>query len=232
MTTIAIMPLSIIIPTLNEGHQIAAILTRLQGYRSQGVEIILVDGGSSDRTVELATHLADRVITSAAGRATQMNAGATLATGGVLLFLHADTILPDHAPQLILQGLSRARYRWGRFDVTIAGNHFFLAVIGWFMNHRSRLTGIATGDQAIFMTHTVFDQLGGFPDQPLMEDVEMTSRLRKLGPPLCLHERVITSGRRWEKQGVWRTIWLMWRLRLQYFLGAKPADLHRSYYGK
>ena len=226
------MPLSIIIPALNEGHQIATILARLQGHRSQNTEIILVDGGSRDDTVELAAPLVDRVITSKAGRATQMNAGAALATAEVLLFLHADTVLPAHAPQLILQGLTDARYRWGRFDVTIAGDHFFLAVIAWFMNHRSRLTGIATGDQAIFMTREVFDQLGSFPDQALMEDVEMTSRLRKLGPPLCLHEHVITSGRRWEKHGVWRTIWLMWRLRLQYFLGTKPADLHRSYYGK
>ena len=226
------MPLSIIIPALNEGHQIATILARLQGHRSQNTEIILVDGGSRDDTVELAAPLVDRVITSKAGRATQMNAGAALATAEVLLFLHADTVLPAHAPQLILQGLTDARYRWGRFDVTIAGDHFFLAVIAWFMNHRSRLTGIATGDQAIFMTRAVFDQLGGFPDQALMEDVEMTSHLRKLGPPLCLHERVITSGRRWEKHGVWRTIWLMWRLRLQYSLGAKPADLHRRYYGK
>ena len=226
------MPLSIIIPALNEGHQIATILARLQGHRSQNTEIILVDGGSRDDTVELAAPLVDRVITSKAGRATQMNAGAALATAEVLLFLHADTVLPAHAPQLILQGLTDARYRWGRFDVTIAGDHFFLAVIAWFMNHRSRLTGIATGDQAIFMTREVFDQLGGFPDQALMEDVEMTSRLRKLGPPLCLHEHVITSGRRWEKHGVWRTIWLMWRLRLQYSLGAKPADLYRRYYGK
>ena len=226
------MPLSIIIPALNEGHQIATILARLQGHRSQNTEIILVDGGSRDDTVELAAPLVDRVITSKAGRATQMNAGAALATAEVLLFLHADTVLPAHAPQLILQGLTDARYRWGRFDVTIAGDHFFLAVIAWFMNHRSRLTGIATGDQAIFITREVFDQLGGFPDQALMEDVEMTSRLRKLGTPLCLHERVITSGRRWEKHGVWRTIWLMWRLRLQYSLGAKPADLYRRYYGK
>ena len=226
------MPLSIIIPALNEGHQIATILARLQGHRSQNTEIILVDGGSRDDTVELAAPLVDRVITSKAGRATQMNAGAALATAEVLLFLHADTVLPAHAPQLILQGLTDARYRWGRFDVTIAGDHFFLAVIAWFMNHRSRLTGIATGDQAIFMTREVFDQLGSFPDQALMEDVEMTSHLRKLGPPLCLHERVITSGRRWEKHGVWRTIWLMWRLRLQYSLGAKPADLYRRYYGK
>ena len=226
------MPLSIIIPALNEGHQIATILARLQGHRSQNTEIILVDGGSRDDTVELAAPLVDRVITSKAGRATQMNAGAALATAEVLLFLHADTVLPAHAPQLILQGLTDARYRWGRFDVTIAGDHFFLAVIAWFMNHRSRLTGIATGDQAIFITREVFDQLGGFPDQALMEDVEMTSRLRKLGPPLCLHEHVITSGRRWEKHGVWRTIWLMWRLRLQYSLGAKPVDLYRRYYGK
>ena len=228
------MTLSIIIPTLNEAGTIQLVLARLQTLRSAGAEIIVVDGGSHDRTAEfakpLAAPLVDHMIISDVGRARQMNAGARISTGEVLLFLHADTLLPADADLLILQGLAKTNRSWGRFDVTIAGDHFFLGVIGWCMNLRSRLTGIATGDQAIFMTRTVFDQLGGFPDQALMEDIEMTSRLKKKGAPLCVQARVVTSGRRWEQHGVWRTILLMWRLRLQYFLGAKPSDLHRTYY--
>ncbi len=224
------MALSIIIPALNEANTIRLVLTRLQTLRASGTEVIVADGGSHDRTAALAAPLVDRVIISDAGRAKQMNAGVRISGGEVLLFLHADTLLPADAERLILRGLAETHRHWGRFDVQIAGEHFLLRVIGWCMNHRSRLTGIATGDQAIFMTRAVFDQLGGFPDQALMEDVEMTSRLKKCGAPLCLHERVVTSGRRWEQHGTWRTIWLMWRLRLQYFLGAKPGDLHRTYY--
>ena len=226
------MQLSIIIPTLHEAGDIEAALSRLQALRTRDVEIIIADGSSNDRTADLAKPLADRVITSERGRAKQMNAGAAIATADVLLFLHADTILPADADQLILRGLANTRRGWGRFDVAISGAHFFLPVIAWFMNHRSRITGIATGDQAIFMTRAAFATLGGFPDQPLMEDVEITSRLKKLCAPLCLRERVITSGRRWQKHGVWRTIWLMWRLRWQYYFGAKPAALHKIYYGK
>ncbi len=233
------MRLSIIIPALNEAHHIATVLLRLQALRTRGAEVIVVDGGSADATASVATPLVDRVIVSTKeqaggrgrGRARQMNAGAALATGNVLLFLHADSILPDSADELILRGLTISKRTWGRFDVSISGAHFFLPVIAWFMNWRSRLTGIATGDQAIFMTRLAFDAVGGFPDQLLMEDVEITSRLKKISAPLCLHEKVITSGRRWEKHGVWRTIGLMWCLRLQYALGAAPADLHRSYYG-
>lgn len=237
------MQLSIIIPALNEAHHIAAVLLRLQPLRARGVEVIVVDGGSADGTASVAAPLVDRVIVSTKeqaggrgrgrgrGRARQMNAGAALATGDVLLFLHADSILPDGADELILRRLPTCNRTWGRFNVSISGTHFFLPVIAWFMNWRSRLTGVATGDQAIFMTRLAFDAVGGFPDQLLMEDVEITSRLKKRSAPLCLREKVITSGRRWEKHGVWRTIGLMWRLRCQYALGAAPADLHRSYYG-
>lgn len=226
--------LSIIIPTLNEAANIEAILLRFQPMRGRQLEIIVIDGGSSDNTVQLAQPLADHVAHSARGRAAQMNTGAQQASGNVLLFLHADTVLPENFSALILHRLSDAqqtlnRSQWGRFNVTITGSHYLLPVIAWFMNHRSRLTGIATGDQAIFMTRAAFNLVGGFPDQALMEDVEMTKRLKRISTPLCLRERVITSGRRWEKYGVWRTVFLMWRLRLQYFFGVKPDKLLRAY---
>ena len=227
------MRLSIIIPTLNEASAISTVLSRLQVMRATGVEIIVVDGGSSDATAQLAKPFADRVTISKKGRATQMNVGAAIARGDVLLFLHADTTLPDDAQQLILRSLAENKKDWGRFDVAIsnanAGAHFMFPVIAWMMNHRSRLTGIATGDQAIFTTRTAFDRVGGFPDQRLMEDVEICTRLKKFGAPICLREHVVTSGRRWEKYGVWRTIVLMWRLRLQYFFGATPDSLHKIY---
>ncbi len=227
------MRLSIVIPALNESDNIVATLTPLQMMRARGVEVILADGGSIDATTQLAAPLVDRVVKTMKGRALQMNAGAATAAGNVLLFLHADSMLPIGADQLILNGLysgagSRA---WGRFDVSIEGGHFFLPVVAWFMNIRSRLTGVATGDQGLFMTADEFSRAGGFAKIPLMEDLAMCAALSKGGPPLCLRQKVITSGRRWEKHGVWRTILLMWRLRLAYFFGADPVDLHRVYYG-
>jgi rSAM/selenodomain-associated transferase 2 len=221
--------LSIIIPVLNEADTIVAAVQALTPLRARGAEIIAVDGGSSDDTVTLATAHSDRVITSARGRATQMNAGAAVARGDVLLFLHADTRLPPDADRLIVDGLARSRRAWGRFDVAIDGNHPLLPVVAAFMNARSRLTGVATGDQAMFMTRTAFDAAGGFPEIALMEDIAFAQRLKHISPPLCLRARVTTSGRRWKTRGVLRTILLMWRLRLAYFLGAKPEDLARRY---
>jgi rSAM/selenodomain-associated transferase 2 len=169
------------------------------------------------------------VIGAPRSRAAQMNAGATAAHGGSLLFLHADTRLPDGADRLIAQALhTRA---WGRFDVQIEGRHPMLRVVAAMMNLRSRITGIATGDQAMFMSRAAFRQAGGFPAQPLMEDIELSVRLRRIGRPACLAACVVTSGRRWERDGAWRTILLMWRLRFAYWRGAPPADLHRRYYG-
>ncbi len=225
------MRLSIIIPAFNESGNIVATLTPLQSMRAGGVEVILVDGGSSDATAQLAMPLVACVVTANKGRALQMNAGAAAAAGDVLLFLHADSILPSGADQLILDGLKSGAHAWGRFDVWIDGRHRFLPVVAWSMNLRSRLTGLATGDQGLFMTANAFSQVGGFPKMPLMEDLALCAALRKSGPPLCLRQKIITSGRRWEKHGVWRTILLMWRLRLAYFFGADPADLHRAYYG-
>lgn len=221
--------LSIIIPVLNEADHIVAALQALAPLRARGAEIVVVDGGSADDTPLLAGPLADRVLVSARGRATQMNAGAAAARGDVLLFLHADTRLPADADRLILEDLAQSQRVWGRFDVTIEGRHQLFPIIAWFMNTRSRLTGIATGDQAMFVTRDAFAAAGGFPEIALMEDIEFARRLKRVSPPLCLRARVITSGRRWEQRGVLRTILLMWRLRLAYFFGADPQDLARRY---
>ena len=221
--------LSIVIPVLDEATTIVEALRALAPPRARGAEVIVVDGGSADDTVRLATSLADRALASACGRATQMNAGAKIARGDVLLFLHADTRLPADADRLIVEGLAQSRRAWGRFDVAIQGRHPLLPVIAAFMNARSRLTGIATGDQAIFMTRAAFTKAGGFPEIALMEDIEFVRCLQRISPPLALRARVTTSGRRWENRGVLRTVFLMWRLRLAYFFGASPEDLRREY---
>jgi len=222
-------PLSIIIPALDEAAGIGAALARLQPLRGRGCEVIVVDGGSRDATVDLAIPACDRVAVSPPGRAAQMNAGVRVAHGDALLFLHADTGLPGDADRLVLEALGSTRHVWGRFDVRINGRPTMLRLIAAMMNLRSRLTGIATGDQAIFCRRTAFDAVGGFPSQPLMEDVEISKRLRRLGPPACLRARVTTSGRRWERHGVARTVLLMWRLRLAYFLGVDATRLVRHY---
>jgi len=226
------MRLAIIIPVLNESAALPAALAVLQPLRERGTRVIVVDGGSHDDSVACAVPLADRVIAAARGRALQMNAGArdpAAADADVLLFLHADTRLPPDADRLLLRALANSRSTWGRFDVRIAGRHPMLRVVGAAMNLRSRLTGIATGDQAIFVRRKVFEALGGFPDQPLMEDIELSARLRCRWRPACLRARVHTSGRRWEPRGVWRTIVLMWRLRWRYWRGESAARLAQAY---
>lgn len=221
--------LSIIMPVLDEGEAIAGALDALAELRGLGVEVIVVDGGSHDATVQRARLRADQVLTAPRGRALQMNAGAAKASGDVLLFLHADTRLPREAERLVLDGLARSSHRWGRFDVTIDGRHPMLRLVAGMMNVRSRMTGIATGDQAVFVKRDAFQAAGGFPEIPLMEDIALSKRLKRLTRPLCLRERAITSGRRWETHGVFRTILLMWRLRLAYFFGADPAALAGRY---
>lgn len=223
--------LSIVVPALNEAASIVAALQALQAMRSRGTELILVDGGSTDGTPELARPWTDQVLVAPRGRARQMNAGAAVAQGRVLLFLHADTRLPDGAEQWVTAAISNvlAGRLWGRFDVAIEGRSPWLGLVACMMNWRSRLTGIATGDQAIFVAHSVFRAVGGFPDIPLMEDIALSKALKRLGRPDCLAVRVTTSGRRWERHGVWRTILLMWWLRLRYFLGADPARLALEY---
>jgi rSAM/selenodomain-associated transferase 2 len=220
--------LSIILPMLNEAAGIAGCLQGLVPLRAAGVEVIVVDGGSTDDSVAHAMPLADRVVSAARGRASQMNAGAAIAHGKVLLFLHADTRLPPEADKLIGQAIASGR-QWGRFDVRIEGNSRWLPVVAAMMNWRSCLSGIATGDQAMFVSRDSFHAVGGFPDIPLMEDIALSRRLRDRGRPAGLSARVTTSGRRWEAQGVWRTILLMWRLRLRYFLGADPHQLAIEY---
>jgi rSAM/selenodomain-associated transferase 2 len=221
--------LSIIIPVLNEEAEIVDTLAALAAMRARGAETIVVDGGSCDRTIALAASLADRVITAPRGRAMQMNTGAAAASADVLLFLHADTRLPAEADRLVLEGLASSGHQWGRFDVRISGRHPLLPVVAALMNIRSRLTGIATGDQGIFVRRDLFERIGGFPAIPLMEDVALSGHLKRIGEPLCLTPRAITSGRRWEERGVIRTILLMWRIRLAYSLGAPPARLFRLY---
>lgn len=222
------MRLSIIVPTLDEAAGIGALLESLQLARRQGHELVVADGGSTDATRTIAVPLADRVIEASRGRALQMNAGAAVATGDALLFLHADTILPEGGIDAVLDALD-AGALWGRFDVTIAGTHWMLPVIATMMNLRSRLTGIATGDQAMFVRRDAFVAAGGFPPIALMEDIALSRLLNRQGRPACLRLRVTTSGRRWERHGVWRTILLMWRLRLAYFLGADPGHLAAQY---
>lgn len=221
--------LSIIVPCLNEAEGIGQALAALAPLRARGAEVIVVDGGSSDGTVERAASLADRVISAPRGRASQMNAGAARARGEIILFLHADTRLPDSTDALIVEGLKRSRRGWGRFDVAISGSNPLLRVVAWLMNIRSRLTGIATGDQAIFVTRSLFTAADGYPEIALMEDIALCKRLKRFGRPLCLRHRLIASGRRWEKHGVVRTILLMWRLRLAYWLGADPGKLAVRY---
>jgi rSAM/selenodomain-associated transferase 2 len=224
--------LAIVIPVLNEAATIEASLARLAPLRNRGAKLVVVDGGSSDGTAARAAALADRVLVSPRGRALQMNAGAgadDAAAADVLLFLHADTQLPDNADRIVLGALSESGRLWGRFDVGLDAAGWSLWLVEKLMNWRSRATGIATGDQAIFVTRSAFDRLGGFAPLPLMEDIDFSRRAKRLSRPAALRDRVLTSARRWQRHGVWRTVALMWWLRLAYFFGADPGVLARRY---
>lgn len=220
------MKFSIIIPTLNEQKTIQSCLSALQPLRND-CEIIIVDAGSNDQSITTAA-LADKIITAEKGRTRQMNTGANHATGDVLIFLHADTYLPEHALQLIEQCISSDRV-WGRFDIQLSGEHFMFKVIARMMNWRSRLTGIATGDQVLFVTREAFAAAGHYPEIALMEDIALSKALKKISPPICINAKVTSSGRRWERYGIYRTILLMWNLRLRYFFGADPQTLAALY---
>jgi rSAM/selenodomain-associated transferase 2 len=223
------MRLSIIVPALDEEATLASALAALAPLRADGHEVIVVDGHSSDGTFALARSGADMAFVASRGRAAQMNAGAERARGDVLLFLHADSRLPAEAARAIGAAIAGGA-RWGRFDVTIHGRPRVLRVIAAAMNARSRWTGIATGDQGIFVERDLFVRVGGYAPIPLMEDVALSKTLkRNAGRPACLAARIVTSGRRWESRGPWRTIFTMWRLRLAYALGADPAVLARQY---
>ncbi|MDQ2076015.1 TIGR04283 family arsenosugar biosynthesis glycosyltransferase [Marinimicrobium sp. ABcell2] len=221
---------SIVIPILNEGVALPRLLNHVRGLgRQEGIEVLFVDGGSSDESPTLVSDAGFKLLHGKPGRARQMNAGAAQAQGRLLIFLHADTYLPNLNLADLLHRLDRKGRTWGRFDVTIEGRTFWLPVVAKLMNARSRLTGIATGDQCLFMTREAFEQVGGFPNQPLMEDVEICSRLKAYSRPLCLREKVVTSGRRWDERGTWRTIGLMWRLRWAYWRGESPSRLLARY---
>ncbi len=222
--------LRIVMPVLNEGDALRACLQALQGLRAGGAELVVVDGGSTDNSWAIALPWVDRLICSPPGRASQMNAGAAdtaEAQADALLFLHADTQLPNDALRLISHALSE--HAWGRFDVRLNSADFRLRWVSAMMNWRSRITSIATGDQAMFVSMAAFLACGGFPDQVLMEDIALSKNLLAQSRPCCLRERVVTSARKWERAGVWRTVWLMWRLRLAYFYGASPANLALKY---
>ena len=221
--------LSIIIPALNEAATILATLECLQPLRSAGHELIVVDGGSTDGTPDLAAGLVDVLLQAPRGRARQMNAGARVAAGEIVWFLHADTLPPAQAGMLIDAALTRSGRQWGWFNVRLSGDRWLLRVVERFMNTRSRLSGIATGDQGLFVRRDLFEKLGGFPEIDLMEDVALCHVLKRQGPPLCLDATLLTSSRRWEQRGIVRTIVLMWGLRLAYALGMSPVRLARWY---
>ena len=221
--------LSVIVPALEEAGGIAATLHSLAPARRRGAQIIVVDGGSRDATLEIARPLADRVILADRGRAFQLNAGAALASGDVLLFVHADSRLAENADTVVLDAIGHRKLAWGRFDVRIDSRQPALRLVAWMMNLRSRATGIATGDQGIFATRALFERAGHFPPQLLMEDIAFSRQAKRIAAPICLRSQIVTSSRRWQRRGIARTILLMWRLRTAYFLGADPADLSARY---
>jgi len=222
--------ISIIIPTLNEEAALQNSLPLLQQYRERGHEIIVVDGGSHDRTLAVARPKVDRLMQTVKSRAHQMNEGAEVARHEILLFLHADSLLPEAADSLIVEALASDQSHWGRFDIQLDNSKGIYRMIENSVNLRSALSGIATGDQAIFVRKSSFEDVGAYDRIPLMEDVALSKKLKKLARPQRLTQRVLTSSRRWEKNGIWRTIFLMWQLRLAYALGAKPHKLADKYY--
>lgn len=229
MAAASTQQLSVIIPALNEAGCIRELCRALQPLRSRGHEVILVDGGSDDHTLALGKPLVDRVLCSARGRASQMRAGAAAANGTILWFLHADTGVPDNPDHLILAALENSRTEWGRFDVLLSDRHLVLRSVAYLMNLRSCISGIATGDQGIFVSRSLYEKAGGVPSLPLMEDVAFSRALKKHGRPACIRQKLLTSARRWKKHGIARTILTMWGLRLAYFIGISPHHLAKYY---
>ena len=223
--------ISIIVPVLNEGERIAQFIAQLQSIAA-GCEIIVIDAGSTDNTLAAAQAACVRTGIATRGRALQMNAGAAIARGDILLFLHADTQLPSGFAHAVNAACAGNEAAWGRFDVRVEGTAAMLRVVAAMMCWRSRLSGIATGDQALFMHRALFAKVGGFPAIALMEDIAFCKLAKKISPPICLTDVVVTSGRRWQQRGVWRTIVQMWWLRAQYFFGVSPDKLHQQYYGR
>ena len=224
--------LTVVIPVLNEAMRIAALLEALAPARAQGAEVLLVDGGSTDDTARIAAPWCDAVLTGAVGRGAQLAAGVAASHRPFVWLVHADSQLPAGAAQLVVAALARAPHVWGRFDIALTGADPRLRIIAALMNLRTRITGIVTGDHGVFVRRELLDAAGGIPVQPLMEDIELSKRLRGFAWPVALRARIVTSSRRWQERGVWRTVAAMWWLRLRYFVGAAPADLARAYYGK
>ncbi len=225
------MRLSIVVPVLNEAEGIEGFLHQFDAARRDGHEVIVVDGGSDDETVLRARPWCDVLLASAPGRAQQMQIGVNAASGDALWFVHADTLLRPGTFRSVVAALGRERRTWGRFNVRLSGRHWMFRVIERMINLRSQLSGIATGDQAMFVVRSALTRVGGIPAQALLEDVELSKRLKREGRPICLTEKLTTSSRRWETHGIWRTIVLMWELRFRYFLGADPERLRGQYYG-
>lgn len=221
---------SIIMPVLNEAAVLANAASSLQRLQRHA-QLLIVDGGSRDDSARLASAITPLLVQTAPGRALQMNAGAARASGDYLIFLHCDTVLPDDFSSFIAT-LKQSSPDWGFFAISLEPRIPGLAVVARFMNWRSRLTAVATGDQAIFVRRELFLAIGGYADIPLMEDVELSKRLRRRSRPLIWRSPVQTSSRRWQARGLLRTVLLMWSLRLQYFLGVSPQRLHHRYYGR
>ena len=223
--------LSIIVPAFNEAETITSTLQPLQLLRNKGCEIILADGGSDDATTEQAAPFIDQYVNAEKGRAKQMNAGAGIARGRWLLFLHADTLLPANF-STFLMSLATTQKQWGFFSLTLTGRDIFFRLIEAAINVRSKLSSIATGDQCLFVQRSVFQHIGGFADIALMEDIHLCKTLRKLSSPQVCDDKVLTSSRRWQRHGIVKTVLLMWYLRLAYFFGVSPDYLAKVYYGR
>jgi rSAM/selenodomain-associated transferase 2 len=221
------MRISIIVPMLNEEPTIVSTIAALHSFAR--AEVIVVDGGSTDRTREIISCTPAKLLSAPRGRARQMNAGAQEAQGDVLLFLHADTRLPPSALSDIQHALEDPTCVGGRFDVKLDRQEWVFRLIGKLINVRSRLTKSATGDQAMFVRRTVFEEVGGFPSLPLMEDIALSRLLKRKGRVACLRSQVVTSARRWEQEGVWRTVLKMWAFRLLFLAGVSPMRLKRFY---
>lgn len=234
MSSLEVPFLCVIIPVYNEGDRLLNFIKHVVERIGRENQIIVVDGGSVDGSIHQIKLLAQseaslKVISAPKSRALQMNAGANIATAENLLFLHADTYLPEVALTELMR-FSTSNYRWGRFDVRLDQITVPYKIISWFINKRSRLTAIATGDQAIFINRDLFEQINGYAEQPLMEDIELTTRLKKINKPYCIETPVITSARKWKKEGVYKTVWLMWRVRAAYAMGRSPEELVNIYY--
>ncbi|MFT5321306.1 MAG: rSAM/selenodomain-associated transferase 2 [Pseudohongiellaceae bacterium] len=222
--------ITIIIPVLNDVDALKMLLPQLQACREQGHELLVIDGGSSDGSIPFSRNLVDRILMTGVGRGRQMNLGAENASHNILLFLHADSRISDQCLEELLAAMSESCNHWGRFDVQLDQPGFSYSVIAAMMNLRSRLSGVSTGDQGMFVRREIFHRVGGFQSISLMEDIALSKALRKHSRPVCLSSKLLTSARRWQQQGIVKTIFLMWSLRLAYFLGANPDKLAEIYY--